>query len=206
MEWNNYKREDAGCDKYGNDRLKLAVYLRDKVFTHLSQPIFIENGTLLGAWRNQKFIAHDDDFDFGILIDSKNDISNILKKIKDNLPTYYHCRLVDDYSEKIEIYDPAFGNYKLLGPKYNNANYHYITVDLQFYLRQDNGQYKCLYYIDLNKKWIDKSLIEPCGNIVLEGEDFKSPKNTKEFLRINYGYLGEDAEYSNETGLYYKKL
>ena len=48
MEWNNYKNIEAGCNKYGNDLLKLAVYLRDKVFKNLKLSIFIENRTLLG--------------------------------------------------------------------------------------------------------------------------------------------------------------
>ena len=92
MAENNYKKIDAGCDIYGDDRLKLAICLRDHVFIHLPQPIFIENGTLLGAWRKQKFIAHDDDFDFGILIDNKTEIRRILDTIIKNLPSPYRCR------------------------------------------------------------------------------------------------------------------
>ena len=35
MEKNNFKKEDAGCDKYGSQRLELAVYLRDHVLDNL---------------------------------------------------------------------------------------------------------------------------------------------------------------------------
>jgi len=205
MEWNNYKNIEAGCDKYGNDRLKLAVFLRDNVFKHLKHPIFIENGTLLGAWRDHKFIAHDDDFDFGILIDNLEEINNIYNIIGENLPNYYKYRLVEGYANKIEIYDPAFGNYKLSGPDYNNADYHYITVDLQFYLKDTDNNYRCLYYIGANKKVVNKSIIVPTDTILIEEEVFDCPKHIEEFLRNNYNYLGKDSVYSAETGLYYKK-
>ena len=205
MEWNNYKNIEAGCDKYGNDRLKLAVFLRDNVFKHLKHPIFIENGTLLGAWRDHKFIAHDDDFDFGILIDNLEEIDNIYRIIGDNLPNSYKYRLVKGYADKIEIYDPTLGNYKLSGPAYNNADYHYITVDLQFYLKDKHNSYRCLYYINPNKIVVNKSVIVPTDTILLEGELFNCPKDIEQFLINNYNYLGKDAEYSAQTGLYYKK-
>ena len=43
---------------------------------------------MLGAWRNNKFIAHDDDFDFGMLIESKDDIKPIFDIISKLLPNY----------------------------------------------------------------------------------------------------------------------
>ena len=205
MEWNNYKQNDAGNDKYGEERIKLAVFLRDSVFVHLQNTVFIENGTLLGAWRNSTFLAHDDDFDYGILIDSKIEISNILEVIRDRLPDNYSCRRVDSYADKIEIYEPSFGDYILAGPNYNNENYHYVTVDLQFYLKQNSDKYRWLYNI-ANSVSIGRSVIEPLGEILLEGEQFKCPNKIEEFLQIHYGYIGEDAEYSEDTKLYTKKI
>jgi len=112
MEWNNYKKIDAGCDIYGKQRLEIAVYLRDNILNKYNN-YFIENGTLLGAYRNGKFIAHDDDFDFALLLDSKNEIKDIFNFIKDNLKSEYKCRLIDSYCDKIEIYNPIYGKYNL---------------------------------------------------------------------------------------------
>ena len=203
MEWNNYKKKGTGDDIYGIERMKLAVFLRDKVFVHMSNPIFIENGTLLGAWRNSKFIKHDDDFDYGILIDNKVEIVTIFEFIRDRLPEKYSCRLINSYADKIEIYEPSLGDNKLIGPSYNNTNYHYVTVDLQFYLKQSSGLYRWMYYIS-NPISIDNTIIEPCGEMLLEGEKFKCPNKIEEFLTLHYGYLGEDAVYSEETKLYKK--
>ena len=110
MEKNNYKKEDAGCDKYGKQRLELALYLKNNVLSHLTQEWFIENGTLLGAWRNGKFIAHDDDFDYAILINNRNEINDIYEKIKNSLVnSKYELRLISTYSDKIEVYDKSYG-------------------------------------------------------------------------------------------------
>ena len=61
----------AGCDKWGAERLALAVIVRDWL-EEAQHSWFIESGTLLGAWRNGNFIAHDDDFDIALIIDKKD--------------------------------------------------------------------------------------------------------------------------------------
>lgn len=86
MEYNNFKKPDSGCEKYGIPRLELASYLRDNILNKLDKSYFIENGTLLGAYRNQKFIPHDDDFDYGILIDLKEEMYDLNLKISNLLP------------------------------------------------------------------------------------------------------------------------
>ena len=203
MEWNNYKFLEAGNDKYGNDRLKLAIHLKNRVLSQISNSWFIENGTLLGAYRDGKFIPHDDDFDIGILIEDMSEIETIKKAIDNSLPNYYHSRIVDTYCNKIEVFDPAFGNYILKGPKYNGANYHYITVDIQFYLRQENEKYRCLYNISPNKVIVDKNIIMPLGKIKLENKYFNCPNDIVNFLKLHYGSIEVGAKYNSDKGLYY---
>ena len=196
------KNKKAGNDIYGEYRIKLALYLRNKILNLIKNENFIENGTLLGAWRNNKFIAHEDDFDFAILINDLYEIPKIYKIISDNIDNKYNFRLVKNYANKIEVYDPKFGKYILDGKNYNNANFHNVTVDLQFYLKHDNC-YKCLYHRQ-PKEFIKEDILLPLKKIMLEGSSFNCPNNTKKFLEINYGCLEKDVRYCEDTGLYHK--
>ena len=65
-----------GCDRWGPQRLKLAGLLVD-IVVPARFGLFIENGTLLGAYRSGGFIAHDDDFDFGMIIHDRKQIEEV---------------------------------------------------------------------------------------------------------------------------------
>jgi phosphorylcholine metabolism protein LicD len=205
MEKNNYKNPDAGCDKYGAQRLELAVYIRDNLFNCIENEWCIENGTLLGAWRNGKFIPHDDDFDFAMFVSSMQDIGHIYDAIADKIKhTKYKARLIHSYASKIEIYDDSYGDYMLLKDEYNGANYHFVTIDLQFYLQLNDNVYEKLYYIYPSnaKLRIDASCVFPVGTIELENETFNAPAQVEEFLKTEYGSLDSNASYNSQTGFY----
>ena len=60
-------------EKWGQKRLKLATTLRDNVFPKMPELKWIvENGTLLGAHRNKKFIPWDDDFDIAFFVEKQD--------------------------------------------------------------------------------------------------------------------------------------
>ena len=203
MEKNNSKKPDAGCDKYGKQRLELSLFVKNNVLKFIPNTWFIENGTLLGAWRDQKFIPHDDDFDIAILLNSIEEISKIYNLITDFLSnSKYKARLIDTYSLKIEIYDDSFGKYVLPAIKYNNADFHYVTLDLQFYLNNSNNVYEKLYFINPIKNFYEKDLLIPTQEILLEGEIFNAPCKIEQFLEKTYGSLDKNAVYNSKTGLY----
>ena len=206
QEHNNFKIPGTGNDLYGKQRLELAIHLRDAVLPMIKRPFFIENGTLLGAWRNGKFIEHDDDFDFGILLDKapkpKDTALSILSRIEKHLGSSYECRLVTTYATKIEVYDPSVGAY-MLSPKYGGANYHYVTADLQFYCETEAGGFQQMYYLGTPPHVVRKDRILPLSKIVLEGEPFPAPRRTEEFLVDNYGSLDPAAKYNSVTGKYH---
>ena len=200
---NNFKSPISGMDKYGKPRMNLAVFLRDKVLNKLDIPWTIENGTLLGAWRNGSFILHDDDFDIAMFCneDPRPQIPNILRQINDLLPAPYEARYVSSYADKIEVYDPTYGTYNLLGQKYNGASYHHCTVDLQFYQRVED-KYESLYYVHPTIKTVNYKDMFPLRKILLEGETFQAPFNTEGFLTSLYGSLSPKATFNTKTGFY----
>lgn len=205
-EHNNFKIPGTGNNVYGKQRLELAIHLRDTVLPMIKRPFFVENGTLLGAWRNGKFIEHDDDFDFGVLLDSapnpRGEALSILGCIEKHLGPGYKCRLVTTYATKIEVYDPSWGSY-MLSPKYGGADYHYVTADLQFYCETEVGGFQQMYYLGSPTPVVRKDRILPLSKIVLEGEPFPAPRRTEEFLVDNYGSLDPAAKYSSVTGKYH---
>jgi hypothetical protein len=204
-EWNNFKLKGAGCDVWGEDRMELAILLRDKILARFDIPWTLENGTLLGAWRSGKFIAHDDDFDIALLFDqdAKNNLKKLLPKIKKLLPAKYDCRLVSSYTDKIEVFEPGKGKYILQGPNYQGADYHYVTVDLQAYEKKPKrGVYQSLYYINPVGFSFNITDIHPIGEISLEGEQFPAPFKTKSALHSIYGSLKPGAKYNQQTGRY----
>jgi hypothetical protein len=200
---NNFKSPLSGMDKYGEPRMRLAVLLRDKILNKLGIPWTIENGTLLGAWRDGRFILHDDDFDIAMFCerDPRPRIPLILHTIKQLLPAPYEARYVSTYADKIEVYDPRYGKYNLLAAKYNGASYHHCTVDLQFYQRAGE-KYKSLYYVHPNIKAVNYRDMYPLGEIELEGEIFQAPFNTEGFLTSLYGNLSPKAKFNTKTGYY----
>ena len=200
---NNFKSPVSGMDIYGEPRMTLAILLRDKVLNKLDMPWTIENGTLLGAWRNGSFIQHDDDFDIALFCDINPipRIPAILEKIKQLLPAPYEARQISTYADKIEVYDPTYGEYKLYTAKYHGASYHHCTVDLQFYQRFGET-YRSLYYADPQTKTVHYKDMYPLSKIELEGEIFQAPYNVEGFLKSLYGSLSPKAKYNTKTGFY----
>ncbi|CAB3999457.1 Hypothetical predicted protein [Paramuricea clavata] len=203
---NNYKRLiNSGMDKYGKPRMRLAVLLRNKILNKLDMPWVMEGGTLLGAWRNGSFILWKDDFDFAMFSENnpKPLIPLILRKIKQLLPSPYKARYVTTYADKIEVYDPRYGEYNLLAPKYKGASFHHCTADLQFY-QHVKEKYVPLYYIDPIVKSVYFKDVFPLRSIELEGEMFPAPFNTEGYLKSLYGSLSPNAKFNPKTGFYMK--
>ena len=129
---------------YGKYRIILAKIVRD-ILNKQDINWFIESGTLLGAWRNNKLLEKDDDFDMAIIIENETYLDDRLDQlnttINNLLPDGYKSRIVNSYCHKLEIYEEKYGKYILDDPKYNGADFHHVTVDLQVYCLKDNIVY-----------------------------------------------------------------
>lgn len=194
-----------GADKWGPERLALAVHLRDDVLPD-DWVVFMENGTLLGSFRDGKQIPHDDDFDLAVVIDDPAEVGAMMATLSGRLRHPYKVRRVDTYADKFEVYDPHSGNYPLLGPGYGNADFHCVTVDLQLYLRQGTCL-RCLYYREPNGDRTEGetyplSVVLPPTTSPIDGEEFPAPAQVERFLVSRYGCLDRDAVLDRSTGKY----
>ena len=271
----------AGCDIWGTQRLELATIVRDymqkfkncrrnneapeKHATFILRDFCIENGTLLGAWRSGKFIPHDDDFDFALLIDllptrenekdtksevktksdtptngilpltaQERDITRelrarlVLEQIKayldscldeDGLSKRYATRIITTYCDKIEVFEPKYGDFPLVSEFYGqDARFYYVTVDIQPYIgiggqvreseQRDYDQvvYRAPYRAKTGP-WhaLKAEDIMPVTDIALEGELFPAPCNVETVLTHLYGFLGQGAVFNKETQKYEKR-
>lgn len=195
------KNLESGNDKYGDQRLKLANIVSE-ILGKNNVKWCIENGTLLGAFRNNSFIINDDDFDIALFFENNaiENLTMVYKIIKKNLPDKYSIRLINTYCHKLEVYDSKYGNYILNGEHYQGANFHHVTIDLQAYVNI-NGDYVRLY-----KHYpfeIPKNKLFPFGEISINKNIFQCPKETENVLKLIYGYIGENAKYNPETKKYY---
>lgn len=163
----------------------------------------------MGAYRNNALLLQDDDFDLAIFLigDQKSikaQLETLRTVIDKQLPHPYQTRIVDTYCNKIEVYDPTYGNYKLQDPKYKvyDADFHHVTVDIQAYQRLGNI-YTRLYAS--NSFDIPTELLFPFKSIDLSWHLFPCPNNIKAVLELTYGYIGINAIYDPISKKYKQK-
>ncbi|MEM7538507.1 MAG: LicD family protein [Chloroflexota bacterium] len=199
------KNAGVGCDIYGRDRLRVALVVRE-ILNELGLAWYLESGTLLGALRNQKFIPHDDDFDIAFLMYTQDfwaDLTELYQQVKERLPVPLDCRIVNTYTDKIEVYDPAFGKFTLQHPSYKGADFHCVTVDLQpMVVNEETATVHSPYRgKPFELRW-DLDSVLPLSTIILEGEEFLCPSDPKRFLEGEYGGIEPGAIYDEITGKY----
>ena len=148
---------------YGKERTQLGAILQTVMSQmHIPPRYFLDNGTLLGLWRNGQLIEKDDDFDFGVLVNKSEFSSTWLAEFQQAVqmgldehhntvtassstasssttPPKYLSRVVDTYADKIEVYDASHGSFPLVGDKYEGARYHHVSCDLQLHVIDDGG-------------------------------------------------------------------
>lgn len=196
----NYDYAVSQTKKYKILRLKLSKIVGD-ILLEKKHEYFIEGGTLMGAHRDGTMIAHDDDFDYGIVCpnfstryDFLNDLQELFSK---KLPDGYESRVVSSYSTKIEIYQPTHGNYH-----FRDTDYHNVTIDLTLFTLDEDKKNYLLLHSDYNHLRFPVDTLFPLKQIEYEGIDYPAPCDPKRFLEVYYGYIGPGAIFNKETGYY----
>ena len=135
---------------------------------------------------------------------------------EDGLTERYATRIVTSYCDKIEVFEPKYGDFALVNEFYgDDARFHYVTVDLQPYVRvgdhgvgEEKGCENLVVYHALYRAKHSICLVfkeddvMPCTEISLEGELFPAPHEVKAVLTEVYRYLGNDAVYNKQTTKY----
>ena len=204
----NYEQCLADTRLYGPKRVAMARAVLTAIEPRKTEfQIFLDSGTLLGAYRNGKMLPHDDDFDYGLYVRDEDSTMALLEALKahldETLPEKYKTRIVSSYCKKVEVYDPEFGTYPFVAGE-STTMYHNVTVDITALINNVEGQVRVPHY---RYDWFRtrRDNIHPLSTILYEGHVFPAPCNCEQYLTDMYGYIGEGAVYDPETKKYVKK-
>jgi len=171
---------------------------------------YIADGSLLGAFREGKMIKHDYDFDYGMLFLTENgtvadlDATKVeMKKLSEYLTAKLDEKFVvharDEYSSKIEIYQPSSGIHHS-----NKGDWYNVHMDMQTLFTSDQTKLKMAYFRDNFNDYFDVNIADvlPLSEIEFEGKAWPCPKDPKTYLTALYGFIGSPAKYNEETRKY----
>jgi len=129
---------------------------------------------------------------------TKVEMKKIAEYLTAKLNEKFVVHVCDEYSFKIEIYQPSSGiHYSNKGDWYN------VNVDMQTFFR-DQTKLKIAYFRDNLIDYIDVNVADvlPLSEIEFEGKPWPCPKDPKTYLTALYGFIGSPAKFNKETRKY----
>ena len=155
---------------------------------------WIDQGTLLGAYRHGKFIARDSDAD--IAIRNEEHFEALAELLESKLPSDYgcerkgsHCRGYRVWLKTGGIFKGTFDGSEIQWPS--------VVCDVMFYQYDDESNNYVQQYqgFGVDTFLFPKEVIFPLHQISFEGGTYPCPARVQEYLEIQYGYIGEGANW-----------
>ena len=200
VQWNNEHHDDLV------NKLKAGIQVLNEAGI---KNWWIDCGTLLGCYRNGKFIPHDIDIDFAY--DDRKHTKPLEEAIKKN--PNWEC--YSDYQEKDDTISQiikTMDSFPLDNPELGQNEVSILNragnfSDFYTYHEENENYVHEFNYPDKTKNYtycIPKEYIFPLKTMTLEGVEVQVPGNSEKYLESIYGYLGKDYYFCQKTMKYRK--
>ena len=191
--WGNFDAMCAYNLQFKEQRLEMlrtvTTILRDA-----DVPYWIEGGTLLGSYRSNSMIPHDNDVDVSILGDE--DFQKATEAMRQHLPSKYSLKEGTSYAQKLEVNDDQSGVF-YFQPDVICSN---VLCDINLYRERPDGTLQQQYFkMSMEERRYEKDWVFPLDTVEFEGMSLSCPRQAKPYLEEMYGYIGEDFRYDPEA-------
>ena len=164
---------------------------------------WIDQGTLLGAYRHGKFITRDSDTD--IAIKNEEQFESLHELMKSKLPNIYASERKGSHCKGYRIWLKTGGTFKGTFEG-REIQWPLVCCDVMFYQysEQDSTYVQQYQGFGVDTFFIPEIVIFPLDRIEFEGSMYPSPARVQDYLKIQYGYIGEGANWDPDINRWIK--
>jgi hypothetical protein len=164
---------------------------------------WIDQGTLLGAYRHGKFIARDSDADIALRNEEHFEALSDLLNAK--LPSAYGSERKGDHCKGYRVWLKSGGNFKG-NFEGREIEWPLVACDVMLYQYNESEEAYVQEYegFGVDTCFFSEEVLFPLDRIQFEGRAYPCPARVKEYLEIQYGYIGEGAIWVPQTNRWMK--
>jgi hypothetical protein len=184
--------EVVAANRTIHPKLEQLLSLLSDILNEARIEYWLDQGTLLGAHRNGKFIPRDSDVDLAIR--SEEHFAAVPELLEAHLPSAYDWERKGSHCGGYRVWLKAGGSFR--GSfEGKEIEWPLVACDLMFYRHrgEDNSYSQQYQGFGVDALSIPEGLIFPLSAIEFEKRAYPCPSSSEEYLTIQYGYIGEGA-------------